>query len=480
VLTAVPAGLLLWFRKTKSNVALGGYLLMNLWIVVGFGFYKGLWKGVLRLFIGSALAAVSTSFPRPAVGTFAFEASGILMFVAGLFVAYYAVQLARAVRAWRAGTPLREPSNRTRVLAMGAATGAAAVIGAYVVADRDTWHPPANGVVTIGVIAPVTGPYAILGTSFVKAVEMAKNDLPATRYRYQLLTEDSGPDPARARDVVRAVVAQSDAVIGAVSLIGQVTKPYATAKRIPHLCVCTVTPIGDGAYNFTNIPSPEAEAARWVDEAGGRGIRTVAIIAQDYPSINNHVKALKAEAARAGLSVTHDVRFADTVRDFRAIIAAARATQPDVYYVEALEPALDVLGRQLRDAKIRNIASVVSPSVSEQPELFEGAWYTDSDLADLEFRRRFEARYPGTRFATHMMPYAYDSFNMIVRAYERGVIPAVYIRNITRYEGAAGTVTKARGSGNFQSEPAVWAIRNGKPTLLAPSTSHQQVARVEQ
>ncbi|PYO91655.1 MAG: hypothetical protein DMD58_03755 [Gemmatimonadetes bacterium] len=68
-----------------------------------------------------------------------------------------------------------------------------------------------------------------------------------------------------------------------------------------------------------------------------------------------------------------------------------------------------------------------------------------------------------------MMPYAYDDFNMIVQAFERGENPAVYVRNIRTYEGNAGTLTKGQGSGNFQSTPAVWAIEHGKPVLL----SHQ-------
>jgi hypothetical protein len=115
---------------------------------------------------------------------------------------------------------------------------------------------------------------------------------------------------------------------------------------------------------------------------------------------------------------------------------------------------------------VRNISSVVAPSLSEKPWLFEGAWYTDSDLSDMAFKRRFEERYPGTQFATHMMPYAYDSFNMIVRAYESGVNPAVYVRNVRRYVGVAGVVTKRPGSGNFASAPTVWTITNGKPALL--------------
>jgi len=48
-------------------------------------------------------------------------------------------------------------------------------------------------------------------------------------------------------------------------------KPYATWARIAHLCVCSVSSIGDGVYNFTNIPLPEDEAARWVEEAQRRG-----------------------------------------------------------------------------------------------------------------------------------------------------------------------------------------------------------------
>jgi ABC-type branched-subunit amino acid transport system substrate-binding protein len=471
--------LLFWFRHRASKIAFAGYLLMNLWIVVGFGLYKGLWKGVLRLFLGSWLASFSSSYPKPFVGSFAYEASGILMFVGCLFVAYYAIGLIRSVSFGPSESVPRGAFGTPRWLAVAGTLAAAGVIAAYVFEERDRFEAPANGVVTIGVIAPTTGPYSILGNSFVKAVEMAQSDLKGTKYKYELKIADSGPDPAKARDIVRNVIEgeKVDAVIGAVSLIGEVTKPFATKARIVHTCVCTVTRIGDGGYNFTNIPSPQAEAVRWVAEAQRRGIKRIAVISQDYPSINNHVKAMKSEARRRGLTISYEDRFADTVTNFRPALARAEASHPDVYYVEGLEPTLDILGQQLLDAKIRNIASVVAPSLSERPELFEGAWYTDSDLADMEFKSHFEARYPGTQFATHMMPYAYDSFNMIVKAYERGVNPAVYIRSITSYNGSAGAVVKAPGSGNFQSKPAVWMIKNGRPALL--SSASTVVARVQ-
>ncbi|SRR6266508_1221893 len=260
VLVVVPTALLLWFRNTKSAVAFAGYLLMNLWIVAGFGLAKGFWGGLLRLFAGTGLASLSTSFPKPIIGSYGFEASGLLMFVGSLFVAYTAYDFIQAKRA----------ANVSPRLAAGAMAAVLVVLAAvYVWTDEDRWSPPADGIVRIGVIVPRGGPYAILGGSFLKAVEMAKEDLRNTRYQYQLVAVDVGTDPKMARGAIQRAIRDDhiDAIVGGISLFGQVTKPLASAARIPHTCVCTVTSIGDGAYNFTNIPTPEAEATLWVREA---------------------------------------------------------------------------------------------------------------------------------------------------------------------------------------------------------------------
>jgi branched-chain amino acid transport system substrate-binding protein len=460
VLLVGPTALLWWYRRTKGVVPFTGYLLMNAWIVVGFGFAKGLWGITLPLFVGTLLASRSTSYPMPTLGSYGFEASGILMFVASVFVARYAYELLAARRGTTAPAPAR--------FLQGTLAAVLTAVGAFAWIDRDRWTPPVNGVVRIGVIVPHSGPFAILGNSFLKAVQVAQQDLRGAQYQYRLVMVDVGSDPRTAGAAIRHAidVDHVDAIVGGISLFGQVTKPLATRARILQTCVCSVTIIGDGAYNFTNIPTPDAEAIRWVQEARGRGVRTVAIVSGLYPpSIQGHVSAVKAEAAREGIRIVSDQTFDTVATDFRALIARARADTPDVYYVEAAEPALDALAQQLSDVGIHSFASVVAPSLSTRPQLFEGTWYTDSDLRDFGFKQRFEEQYPGTQFATHMMPYAYDDFNLIVQAYERGQNPAVYVRNIRRYEGIAGAVTKAPGSGNFESKPAVWTITNGKPAL---------------
>src|SRR5213083_2449575 len=438
LLVLVPTALLWWLRTTRSRVAFTGYLLMNLWIVIGFGLIKGLWKSTLPVFLGTLLASVSTSFPRPTLGPVPFELSGILTFIGSLFVLYYGYRLLRANHNAAAGAESETPTARRPARLAASALAALAVIaGAYAFTNQDRWIAPANGVVKIGVIVPASGTYAVLGNSFLKAVEMARSDLRGTKYQYELVLVDIGLDPAQARTAIQRAITDErvDAIVGGISRFGQVTKPLATAARIPHTCVCSVTSIGDGAYTFTNIPTPDAEAIRWVREARRRGITSVAILSGLYPpSVQGHVRAVKAEAAREGVRIVSDQTFDTVTTDFRAMIARAQASHPDVYYVEAAEPSLDSLALQLSRAGIHNLASVVAPSVSSRPELFEGVWYTDSDLRDFGFKTRFEKKYPGTQFATHMMPYAYDDFNLIVQAFEQGQNPAVFLRNLARYE----------------------------------------------
>src|SRR6266550_5118127 len=136
VLLVVPVAFLWWFRNTRSPVAFIGYLLMNLWIVVGFGLVKGLWGIALPLFLGALLASLSTAFPRPTLGAYGFEASGILMFIGSLFVAYNAYKLLEAQRA-------TAPSRGLFRFATSALLVLVAAVGAYGWVDQDRWTAPA-------------------------------------------------------------------------------------------------------------------------------------------------------------------------------------------------------------------------------------------------------------------------------------------------------------------------------------------------
>jgi ABC-type branched-subunit amino acid transport system substrate-binding protein len=324
---------------------------------------------------------------------------------------------------------------------------------------------PTSAVIKIGTVVATSGPVALLGNSFLKAIQLAAEELKDTTHQYELLVEEiASPDKAEPAIEKLITIDRVDAVVVGLSMSGEIVKPYATAAKIPLFCICSVGSVGDELYTFTTMPLAEDEATLWVAEANQRGIKRVALLTQGYPSIDNHVRALRAEATNVGIVVVYADRFAAATTDFTARIAAAKATAPDVYFVEAFNPALDLVGQQLRDAGVGDLASIVAFSASERPEVFEGGWYTDSYVSPA-FKARLDRRYPATRLATHMMPYAYDSFNMLVQGFESGEEILPYIRGMTEYDGTAGKITKQAGSGNFRSAPAVWMIKDGKPAL---------------
>jgi ABC-type branched-subunit amino acid transport system substrate-binding protein len=338
-------------------------------------------------------------------------------------------------------------------------------IGPRVVAHTRPAAAPDAAAIKIGAIVATKGPAGLLGNSFVKAIQMAKEDLDKTTRHYELIIEEI-PSPDKAEPAIEKLIQRDkvDALVVGFSMSGQIVKPYATAARIPVFCICSVGGVGDELYTFTIMPLAEDEATQWVAEARRRGVRRIALLTQDYPSIDNHVRMLKAEAGKAGIAFVYESRFEATTTDFRPRIAAARETSPDLFFVEAFNPALDILGQQLKDSGVRSLASVVAFSLSEKPELFEGGWYTDSYVSP-RFHARLERRYSGSRLITHMMPYAYDSFRMLVQAFESGQDATTYVRRMTAFSGTAGRITKEAGTGNFRSRPAIWVIKNGKSTL---------------
>lgn len=335
--------------------------------------------------------------------------------------------------------------------------------------DRST----SRSTIKIGAIVPFEGQTASLGKSFLEAVRVSIDNLDDTKYNYELVVEDGGTTPEESERAARRLIEEdgADAIVGGISATGRWVAPLATKVKVPQICVCSIPTIGDGEYNFTNIPLAADEAEAWVAEAKSRGLRTIAILAQSYPSIDGHVAAVKEAAAKAGMQVVYEYRFPAGTTEFLKPMMAAGEKSPDVYFVSAYEPSLTAVGKQIKVAeKVHgtklNVASIVAISVSEDIRTFDGAWYTDSDINEALIAQ-FEKAYPSSEFITHMMPYAYDSIRMLVKGFESDEGVVEYLRNLTSYDGSVGPITREPGSGNFRSKPVVWLVKDGRPEVEA-------------
>jgi hypothetical protein len=80
------------------------------------------------------------------------------------------------------------------------------------------------------------------------------------------------------------------------------------------------------------VDPPHQQAEETADnERGGRvRCRAAGAVARhrSHPSINNHVAAMTAEAARLGIAVVDENRFPDTTSDFRSTLPPPKRRIP--------------------------------------------------------------------------------------------------------------------------------------------------------
>lgn len=318
--------------------------------------------------------------------------------------------------------------------------------------------------IKIGVVAPLTGGASGYGLPLTKGIELANADTKNTKYRYEVIFEDDGTNPATAASAAQKLinVEKVQAVITTTSGTGNAVKPIATAAGIPHICVCTDSRIVDNKTNFTYLVLPELEARAWADEVILAKPKKIALIWQNHPGFVVIVDPLKKYLADAGISVVFDEKYDPAVKDFKTVLAKATAVKPDFYFVGGFPPSVDVLGKELKNLGIKNYAGIGTYAISPDPSTFEGVWFTDVALGDQAFKTQFETTYPGVRFNARTAPEGYDVFSMLVNAFENSDSPSQYISALTTYQGKVGTATKAADSGVFNAPLGIWKIQGGK------------------
>jgi branched-chain amino acid transport system substrate-binding protein len=322
--------------------------------------------------------------------------------------------------------------------------------------------------IKIGIVAPLTGGANVYGTGLVNGARMAINDLPANiRGSYELVVEDDGTKPAQSATAAQKLISidHVQALISVTSGTGNAVKAVASAAKVPHICVCADTRIGD-ATDFTNSVMPDEETLAWLREAAARGVKTAAIITQNQPAFNLMNADLVKAATSTGITIVSNQTIEPTVQDFNTIIAKAKTTKPDIYLIGFFPPQLDIIGTQLQNQSVKNTSGIATFTTGAKPELWNDKWYTDASLVDTAFKSRFEAAYPGQRFNVRVVPQGYDSVNLLVAAFRSGKDVSEYIRDLASYDGKAGKLTKAAGESVFHSPIGIWEMKDGAGTQL--------------
>jgi branched-chain amino acid transport system substrate-binding protein len=331
-------------------------------------------------------------------------------------------------------------------------------------------HRPKEKVIKIGIVAPLTGGAAVFGNSLVKGVEMALEDLEGAKYKYELVIEDDATNPANSASAANKliVIDKVTAIISVTSGTGAAVAPITATNKVLHICVaCADKKTAFGDYSYISSVLPEDEAARWIKEAVACNPKTIGILTMNHPGVNAIADEIKRQAEANGVKVIYEERFEGSNRDFKTIVAKAKAANADMYYVQTLPPALDIIGKDIKDLRLKNVAGGAGTfTIGAELSLFEGKWYTEATMSDQGFKNRFAEKYPETRFNIRTAPFGYDVFNIIVEGIESEEGLVAYMKGLGKYNGVVGNLSKDPENNYLKAIPGIWKIEDGQTLLI--------------
>jgi branched-chain amino acid transport system substrate-binding protein len=355
-----------------------------------------------------------------------------------------------------------------------------------------------GGEIAVGVNIELSGPAAVLGGSYQKALELvaaeANRDGVLDGRRIRLVVRDNKSDPAEAVRVAKNLWDNERIV----AMIGPGTSPTALPvveeaerRKVPLFTFgssgALVNPVDRHRYTFKIPPNNEDMARVQVAEIARRGMGTAGYLAPSDAFGDASLKAFEPAARNAGLAVTGVERFNPKDTDFTVAVTKLLAGRPQAIAIAAITPASSLIAKAIRQSGftgpvvyeggagaelfVRGAAgasegmSMVFPRVLAANELADTG-------AGVQAQKRFFAEYT-RRYGefSGFAPFAADAFAMIVRAVTttRNTNP-VRIRDAVEAMTFEGLTGSFRFSSDYHggvdpSALAVLTVRNGQWTL---------------
>lgn len=214
--------------------------------------------------------------------------------------------------------------------------------------------------ITIGMVIPLTGPYAPLGTGDKAAAEQVVQSINdgggIDGRKINLVIKDDKTDVNQsvslfnqlAADKNVSVVLSSSNVSASVA-VGQ----SAEAAKLPILALGPVSAFADGSnkYAFTVPATPELYAQEMVNYLQSTGVKKLAIMYDGkdiYGTTGN--SATKSAAQKAGIDVVLDEKFDSSATDFSAQIQHVKDSGTNNLLVWGSGPAPVIITKQVAAA----------------------------------------------------------------------------------------------------------------------------------
>jgi branched-chain amino acid transport system substrate-binding protein len=323
-------------------------------------------------------------------------------------------------------------------------------------------------VIRIGVAVPMTGNNGFAGEGIRDAINLAQSKLKNTKYKYDVIFEDTQVDPKSAATVAQKLITidKVDAIIDAYAPIGNIIAPIAEETQVVHIGIAFDARAAEGEYNFIHFHTPDTSARAFLTEMDKRGLKTLGIFHLNNPGILAVYNSIVKLSSEYGIEIVSDQEFKSGDRDFRSIIIKSAVNKADLYAVLSIPPELDILSKQMKELGLGNMSTAIYFELSPNKSLYEGLWSIGFGAASDVFVKEYKDVYK--KDIAFGGPNAYDAFNLIVNAaesYKGEDKPSTkyiadQIQNLKDYDGVLGRLTVDE-AGIIDSPVLVKTVKNG-------------------
>jgi len=364
---------------------------------------------------------------------------------------------------------------RTKWIVIAVIVIAFAGYGAYLKTQNE-----ANGLqqkeIRIGVIAPLTGNFALQGERIRNGMELAREELLQNNISIKIIYEDA----CIAKDTIPAFtkLTESDNVSmigGSFCLAGFVPLiPMAQQKNIIMFNTAKNPSIvlNKSIVFSTNLAIEQDSEFQARFAADNISAKTSVIIYYTTPFGQDFAKYIPIYFEQYGGKILSSQQVELSATDFRTELTKIKELKPDVIFAVHLSNSLGNLIKEARELGINS--TIISNSEAEDPSVIaaagdasEGFVISSSEpevksAAAIEFESKYKERFNDS--PNPIASNAYDSLKIQALVYEKcnGLTECMKkeLHKISGYEGASGTIT-IREDGSSYKPLLMKIVRNG-------------------
>lgn len=328
-------------------------------------------------------------------------------------------------------------------------------------------------IVKIGVILPLSGDMAAVGSASRDAVRMALEDGNKTsRHEYQVVFEDDRLTPTEVAKAAQKLISvdRVSALVSTWSYGGRIVAPLAERAKVPHIGVAWDHMVADGEYSFLHLTPPAEFMKAFLEVFKRIGVKRVALLGVEESGSVYALDEFVRMAPDYGVEVVYRDSVLWDIKDFESVVTKIAGVKPEYLVFNLGGEALNgALLKSLRTQRVPFRYTAITSFDVIDPSLIEGLWYvSDSYLPD-DFSEQFKARYG------HTMRYGvgnfYEAIKLFIFAFDRSASASSQeakdvLRGIRDQPSVLGP-TSVDQKGIFSYPPRYIRIVEGKRTQIA-------------